>query len=362
SVSKDYNLEIEKVDTMFLAIEDEYETSFESREYESAYKWILELTKKEPNREEVILFNKFRNGTATDYDIEQALIYADRLTSLYPNKRSEEYLSKDIFKKILEYTSFSFSLVSVQKSKLREDFDAYIEAFIQGRLERNERSKGIGNTFVYQSQNIFTFKKHNELFKEYLQKMQDNFGNVITIENEFEDRFPNSEYPQPEFIRDRYEKRNFFFLHILFAFEKLGLIKLWAISTNWNLREEKMLTFQAKIELLPKFFNEDISKTLDFDTDKSRLYVQGKEIKIQKFSDQYNVLKILFKNKESLSEEWFYSKIAELLDRAEDFKDKKFYNAIYQINQKIAKETEIKNFFITTNQSFKIDNKYLAES
>jgi len=39
--------------------------------------------------------------------------------------------------------------------------------------------------------------------------------------------------------------------------------------------------------------------------------------------------------------------------------DKKFYNATYQIAQKIIKDTGIRDFFITTKQSARINPKYL---
>jgi len=360
-VSQKYGLEIENIKIMLSAIQDEYEVSYEPRKYDGAYKWILELKEKKKKREEVILFDKFTSGTLCVADIERALIYADRITPMDDNE-SQMYLSKDIFKKILDYTSFSFSEASVKKSKIKIDTDAYIKAFMEGKLIRSSKPKRIGNTSVSQSENIFTFTKHNLLFREYLQKMYDDFGKIISIENIFENKFPNLEYPDAEFIRKRFKERNFFFLHILFAFHKQKLIKLLYVGSNLDFYEDEKSNYRAKIEILPKFFNDTSSKTLYFDIDKSRLYVEGKKIKIQKFSDQYHLLKILFENEKVLSEEWFYSKIAELYDGEENFKDKKFYNAVYQIKQKIAKETGIKDFFITTNQSFKINNKYLTSS
>ncbi|MFA6096846.1 MAG: hypothetical protein WC788_04430 [Candidatus Paceibacterota bacterium] len=357
SVSNKYNLNIENIETYIGAVEDEYEISDEPRQYKGAYKWILELREKEPNREEAVLFNKFFTDTASVSDIERALIYAERIAPVYKDEKSELYLSKDIFRKILDYTSFSFALNSVKKSKIKDDVGSYIEAFMQGKLFRNNESKRIGNTSVIQSKNIFTFEKHSLLFREYLHKMQDDFGNIVIIENTFEKRFPNISYPEAEVIRNRYSERNFFFLHILFAFQKQGLIKFLSLGSSWSIYEDEMLTYQAKIEILPAFFNEDLSKKLYFDKDKSRFYVQGKEIKLLKFKDEYHTLRIMFENPSDLPQEWFFSEIVERTESKSD--DKKYYNAIYQLRIKLEKQG-IKDFFITTKQSVKINKKYLS--
>ena len=120
-----------------------------------------------------------------------------------------------------------------------------------------------------------------------------------------------------------------------------------------------MLTYQAEIEILPAFFNEDLSKKLYFDEDKSRFYVQGKEIKLLKFKDEYHTLRIIFENPSELSQEWFFSEIAERIDENKISDDKKYYNAIYQLRIKLEKRG-IKDFFITTKQSVKINKKYLS--
>jgi|GEM_PF-4691112 len=259
-VCKEYNLKIEKVRTIIPAIEDDYEKSDEPRQYGGAYKWILKLKEKKPNREEVKLFNKFLTDTASILDIERALIYADRIAPLYEDEESEAYLSKDIFKKILDYTSFSIILSSSSENKLRRDIEKYLELFKRDKLVRNNKHKRIGNALVHQSHNIFTYKKHNLLLREYLQKMQNDFGNNITIENKFEERFPNLEYPEAEFIRKRYEKRSFLFIHILLSFIEQGLIKISYLGNNWNFNEDRMLTYTSKVEILSKLKRNNLSQ------------------------------------------------------------------------------------------------------
>lgn len=358
SASKEYNLAIGNIRTIFPAVREEYQVSHKPKQYKGAYRWILELKEKEPEREEVILFNKFLTDSASVSDIERALIYADRIVPIFEDEKSELSLSKDIFRRIVDYTSFSIDLDAVSKNKLTSDIDSYLEAFVQEKLVRNSESKKMGNAYVSQSQNILTFRKHSSLFRAYLQRMQDDFGNIITIENIFEDRFPNLEYPSAWFIRKRYAERNFLFLHILLAFKKQGFIKISLLGSNWDYHEDKMLTYRADIELLPPFFSNDPSRKLHFDKDKSRFYVQGKEIKLLKFKDEYHTLRIMFENPDALPQEWFFSEIAERIDEGNP-NDKKYYNAIYQLKIKLAKQ-DINDFFITTKQSVKINEKYLS--
>jgi len=99
-----------------------------------------------------------------------------------------------------------------------------------------------------------------------------------------------------------------------------------------------------------------------FDEAKGVLTIGNKEIKIKKFTDQYHLLRIIFENQNEIYQEWFFSEISEKYDSEADLPDKKFYNATYQLKQKIARETGIKDFFITTTQSFKINPKYLKKS
>lgn len=104
--------------------------------------------------------------------------------------------------------------------------------------------------------------------------------------------------------------------------------------------------------------NEVALPDLAFDIHKSRLYVKGTEVPIRKFSDQYHTLRILFENQKDLQQEWFFSDIAERVD-AKKPGDKRYYNAVYQIRQKLTQKG-FPDFFITTRQSLKISPKYLS--
>ncbi len=103
------------------------------------------------------------------------------------------------------------------------------------------------------------------------------------------------------------------------------------------------------------------TKKIFFDQERSRLHIRGKKIKIQKFSDQYHALRIIFCEPNETSKEWFFSEIAE---RAGDGTltvnhNKKYYNATYQIRKKLAMEG-FPEFFVSTRQSVKINLSYLS--
>jgi len=124
----------------------------------------------------------------------------------------------------------------------------------------------------------------------------------------------------------------------------------------------KYIVFKIDI---PKFIQtkdgEVSTKKTSFDLDKSILSVGKSLVRIKKFGDQYHLLRIIFEDRNETAQEWFFSEIAERYDHARNLPDKKFYNTIYQIKKKLAIEG-IKDFFdATTNQSFKINRKYLEQ-
>jgi hypothetical protein len=103
-----------------------------------------------------------------------------------------------------------------------------------------------------------------------------------------------------------------------------------------------------------------IEKGCVFNAEKSRLYIDKKEIKIRKFSNQYHLLRVIFKDQKEVGKEWFFSEIAEKVDHySKKNKNKKYYNAVFQIKKKL-ESVGLNDFFITTRQSLKINTKYLS--
>jgi len=121
------------------------------------------------------------------------------------------------------------------------------------------------------------------------------------------------------------------------------------------------------IQKLSKEKDEQTEKRVNFappsfDKDKGILYIQNKEIKITKFTDQYDMLDLIFKSSENQQKDWQYSEIQEFIDQAKPSDWKRLYNIAYALRNKIAIETGIKDFFLTTTQSIKINPKYLQNS
>jgi hypothetical protein len=277
---------------------------------------------------------------------------------------SERFMAKKICNDIVAWTSFEVEPDRQTAMTLRNDLNVYLDKFINSELDMPSREKRIGDIFVLQNQNVYTFKKHKALLLERFQEMQENFGNVFVFENPF-DEVQFVEDINAENIRQRYAARQFFFMHAIFAFEKLGYIKILALGNNWHwsAQNDNKLKCYAKIQLLQPILKEIGAESkqtnLYFDDDKSCLFIRGTEIKIRKFSDQYHVLRIIFSDPKEIRQEWFFSEMAEKYDCEADLDDKKFYNAVYQISQK-AKTEGFPNFFITTRQSAKINPKYLS--
>lgn len=136
----------------------------------------------------------------------------------------------------------------------------------------------------------------------------------------------------------------------------VGFLKIKKELENKVEKNHKLPVSQAdKIQEKPK-------TGVSFNSDKSILYINEYEVKVQKFTDQYELLRIIFEDPKDASKEWFFSEVAEHYDEADEYPIKKFYNAVYQLNKNIAVETGVKDFFIKNTQSFQINNRYLSES
>lgn len=120
-------------------------------------------------------------------------------------------------------------------------------------------------------------------------------------------------------------------------------------------REEKKRQEKKKEAEVSKKYNIN----LELDEDTSELILGNRSIKLKKFGKEYNVLKTILNSREfSLEDEIFFSEIAEQMDIAQSPSDKDVYNAIGELKKKIAIETGIKDFFMTTSYSLKINSIY----
>lgn len=95
-----------------------------------------------------------------------------------------------------------------------------------------------------------------------------------------------------------------------------------------------------------------------FDAETSILFVRGSVCKIRKYSKQFEFLQVIFSNPDN---DWQLSEIAEKIDLSTSFKWKVLYNHCNALKSKIAAEAGIKDFFISTTQSVKINPKYIKK-
>ena len=333
------------------------------RKYGGAYKWALDEVKKKSS--EGKLFAKIFADKFDRSDLEEVVKKSDWMLPINEPEDSERFYAKKICNDIVNWTSFELSSEEKAMAKLKDDLNNYLEKFITNELELPSREKRIGEIRVLQNQNIYTFAKHKASMIERLREMHENFGSTFVFENPFGQIARYDEDGHKENLKEQYAARQFFFKHAIFAFEKLGYIRILSLGNNWHWSEEvEDLRDTAKIQLLPPFFKElgiEPKRTnLYFDDDKSRLYVRGIEIKIQKNSDQYHALRVMFADPKELPQEWFFDDIAERIDRSRpQERVKRYYNAIYQIGLKLTAKG-FPDFFITTKYSAKIDLKYLS--
>jgi hypothetical protein len=333
------------------------------RKYGGAYKWALDEIKKKSS--EGKLFAKIFADKFDRSDLEEAVKISDWMLPINEPEDSELLYAKKVCNDIVNWTSFEFVFDEKTAGKLKDDLNIYLDKFINNGLAMPSREKRIGEVLVLQNQNIYTFNKHKELMLERLREMHENFGNAFVFENPFGQIARYDGDNHKENLKERYAARQFLFKHAIFAFEKLGYIRILTLGNNWHYSEEvEDLRDTAKIQLLPPFFKElgvaPKQTNLYFDDEKSRLFVRGVEVIIQKNSDQYHALRVMFADPKELPQEWFFDDIAERIDRSRpQERVKRYYNAIYQIGLKLTAKG-FPDFFITTKYSAKIDQKYLS--
>lgn len=144
------------------------------------------------------------------------------------------------------------------------------------------------------------------------------------------------------------------------AIQKKIDIRHWDDRKAWNVKFHVIpITRQGLISDQTKVNPDNLKANLSFDEAKSIIQIGDKTVKIGRTTDQYHLLRIIF---EDIAAEWFYSEIAEKYDDEAKLGDKKFYNAAYQVKQKIIRDTGLQDVLITTNQSVRINPKYLNKT
>jgi hypothetical protein len=210
------------------------------------------------------------------------------------------------------------------------------------------------NTFSVRKQNVFILVLLSKL-STYLDKSKN-----IILPIKYIDKDDNDLFQRVRFLKTikRLEKTNYIIINGVKAFRAKE-------------KEIEYIGLKVNISLTKKFYDliktsKGIKKTnssLKFDLNKSILIINNKPVKIQKFSNQYYLLEIIFENKEARMKDWQFSEISEDSNSTlGGFTDKKIYNIANAIKHKIKGEAHINDLFITTTHSIKINNKYLKKS
>ncbi|MFA5644686.1 MAG: hypothetical protein WC928_04170 [Patescibacteria group bacterium] len=243
-------------------------------------------------------------------------------------KNPEEIKSlKDVFE---AYNSISYSL---EKSK------SIILESLEKKLDKHSPHKIpiIYTTYVMPTQYLYDGNERRELYAI--------------------NSFNIKDYGRLDFLEAILELKNKNIINISsFELSTADSEKITFKLTLDYKKYKKRITKKIKMQQNKK----DIKHKVEFDPDESKLFIDNKKINIQKFSDQYHLLKTIFENKKEIRKEWFFSEIGEKVDAEQPNPNKKYSNATYQIKIKIAIDIGIKDFFITTGQSLKINNRYLS--
>ena len=273
---------------------------------------------------------------------------------------------KKLARLIFENIDIHLNIKSTEK--VDEFLDEYMYLFKNNEL-KGISGNGLTRSFFSSGLSLklytkpFGFERQKEIL---LKHIEENYTEYKRKDLEIGNPFIEPEYigdNQSNQIELRVKEENkerdlFLFVHSMISLEKddYFLVKKFTFGTKemFDLYDRGFL---FEIEVNENTFSEDIKQKtgIAFDPDKSRFYVQGKEIKIKKFGDEYHTLRIMF---EDLSKEWFFSDIGERIDES-NLDDKKYYNATYQLRLKLEKQS-LNDFFITTKQSVKINQKYLS--
>jgi hypothetical protein len=100
-------------------------------------------------------------------------------------------------------------------------------------------------------------------------------------------------------------------------------------------------------------------KAIEFDEKSSELHVREKIIKIAKHKSEWNLLRVLCRDQDSLEKDWQFSELREEIDSQK--KDKDFYNYANQLKMRLRSEG-IKDFLFTTSHSLQVNTAYIDKS
>lgn len=259
--------------------------------------------------------------------------------------RSGKGFDRELFHKVMfsrdEYHRYLNDIASAVPEhvliefKFKPDTAAVIEKEVEQFVSDFSQDKYFQDKPLYSKKRLY-FSKQIENFCEYVNKLPI-VDKVVNI-------------PFTALEQDGFEVIKL--LKFLQNTDKITL-KRWGDEEHWHVNFDTVPI--TPNSLVAGTVSEEVTKLktdLSFDEEKSVLLINNKPIKIRKNKDQYHLLRVMFGNKKELGKEWFFSEVAEKFDPAEPPDDKKFYNAAYQLQQKIIiiknkTETGIEPLFLT---------------
>src|SRR3990167_1684985 len=267
-----------------------------------------------------------------------------------------------LFKKfgLGEWFEFPVKLKPNNKKRLDTLLDIYLKGFINDKLQID-------------SINWYKFEKQKESMLDTLRVLQLQFGDTFVLRGQYY-QTKNNNWMSSE-IRTWFDKT--LPLHTLIALEKLGYLDIeavWVIDMDVPPEDDDTDVFKIRLTLLDKAMAEidakyktpartSISQPASFDSKTSQLNFQTNKITISKTnnSNPHYLLKAIFKAPAKL---WAVDEIWEkLFGKNIEYNPrkhwKKMYNATYDLNEEIAKQTRIRDFVIMKKTTLQLNKKYL---
>ncbi|MEK7611978.1 MAG: hypothetical protein AAB407_01410 [Patescibacteria group bacterium] len=304
------------------------------------FKELQEYIEKNPEAGSVKFFKNILEDRFTIID------FADRVLTRH-------------FERIFEFIEFETALDKKTEKKIEKYLNGYIKLFMEDKLKSETK-----NYVLYKEMKKSMLSGLLDLYKKY----GDDF---IIDKGKIMDFHFNNEYQ---------------FIHTVLALEYEGFIKLdyfWVVDSDKNpnsLSSKDLKNAKANITIKETFLSEaekndysslvsklflpkqEIIPQLKFDPIKSLLFVGSVKVMLRNHSNQYELLKIAFKNPDDAFREWFYSEIAEEYEPNQEPNEKRFENAAYQLNSKIIRETGLRDVMEVKKRSVIFNQKYKGKT
>lgn len=224
-----------------------------------------------------------------------------------------------------------------EAAKLKKRLDAYISSFMNGEL-------------LVRGKNCLRFEKQKAEIIRIIRngKMIERFGENFVLEH------GGGDLPE-----------GFFFVHTLYALQKMGYLKVMSLAKGSALSNEctaAVVVDRSFIEEIEGNFRSENPKTVfeGFDEKKFVLKFAGKEIRLSKGRKETDAVLLMKTLVKEPGRDWFEDEILEDWNYEKgDASKNKAYHAGRKINQAVRDATRVTDFLDHNTQKFRINGKYL---